>query len=456
MKLPVRSLLSRVFLVHAAVLCLAAIAVPLTIDVMLQERTAALERRVLEDRAALIAEALSLAPDGRPRLSPERYKRQGESGEFGYAVVDASGAVLIASSAMAGTILSVLPREENARFSTIESGQTRYDTISRPVTVDGAGFWILLGWDVGGEDVIFDDVVQGFLWNAFMLTVPLLALLLVLDAFIVRRFFRPVLRASRQVQELDAAAVDKRLPVADLPAEILPLANAFNAALEKVERSYRLQKEFTADAAHELGTPMAVLDARLQTLPSSETRTALLADVKLMSRIVSQLLDMATLERADETAEETDLLAVSRHVLAELAPEAIAKGQKLGLSEPEGMASLNVVAREQDVWHMLRNLVENAIRHTPSGTTIDVILAADGSITVQDDGPGIPEEMHEHIFKRFWRRKRSDGSGAGLGMAIVQRVAQSNGGSITLRSREGEGTAFIVRLLRANGRASTS
>ena len=97
---------------------------------------------------------------------------------------------------------------------------------------------------------------------------------------------------------------------------------------------------------------------------------------------------------------------------------------------------------------MLRNLVENAIRHTPSGTTIDVILAADASITVQDDGPGIPEEMHEHIFKRFWRRKRSDGSGAGLGMAIVQRVAQSNGGSITLRSREGEGTAFIVRLPR--------
>lgn len=448
---PARSLLSKVFLVHAAVLCLAALIVPLVIDAMLRERVAFFERKVLTDRARLIAEALAPAPGGGLALSPGRYSREGESGEFGYAVLDRGGTVQLSSSPLAERVLASLGRAEAVLFASPEVDGRRYSAVSFPVTVADRPFWILLGWNISEEEVIHDDVVQHFLRNALLITVPLLALLLALDMVLVRRFFRPVLKVSQQVQALDPARSDVRLPAADLPAEIRPLADAVNVALERVEQSYRLQKEFTADAAHELRTPLAVLDARLQTLPPSETRTALLADARLMARIVGQLLEMAKLEQASHGGGETDLLEVARSVVAALAPEAIRKGQTLGLIEPEGLAAVNVVAQEQDAWHMLRNLVENAIRHTPAGTTIDVILGADGSLTVQDDGPGIPEELHEHIFKRFWRRKRSGGSGAGLGMAIVKRVAEANGGSVTLRSQEGQGTAFIVRLRLAAG-----
>jgi signal transduction histidine kinase len=446
MMLTRHTLLSKVFLVHAAVLCLAALIVPIVINAMLRERATFFERKVLTDRARVIAEALVRAPDGSLRLTPGRYSREGESGEFGYAVVDGAGTIPVASSRLAERLLGRLGREDEPLFSSFEDGGRQYRAVSFPVTEEGRKLWIMLGWNLSQEDVIHDDVLQNFLRNALAITVPLLALLLVLDVLLVRRFFSPVLRVSRQVQELDPTRTDVRLTAADLPTEIRPLADAFNVALERLEQSYRLQKEFTADAAHELRTPLAVLDARLQTLPPSETRKAAIADARLMARVVSQLLDMAVLEQASDSAGETDLVEVSRAVVTALAPEAIRKGQTLGLTEPDGAPVLRAVAREQDVWHMLRNLVENAIRHTPPGTTIDVVLAPDGSLAVRDDGPGIPRDLHEHIFKRFWRRNRSSGTGAGLGMAIVRRVAEANGGSITLRSEDQKGTAFIVRL----------
>ena len=445
-----RSLLSRVFLLQAAVLCLAAVAVPLVIDTMLRERAAFFERKVLADRARLIAGALEPAQGGGISLPPGRYSREGEAGEFGYVVVDGSGARLLSSSAFAERLLGGLVRDTGEAFSSLAMDGRQYSVISFPVTLAERPLWVLLGWDLSREDVIHDDLLRNFLRNALLITLPLLGLLLLLNALVVRRFFRPVLEVSRQLQALEPSRTEARLPTVSLPSEILPLADAFNTALGRVETSYRLQKEFTADAAHELRTPLTVLDARLQTLPGSEAQAALLGDARRMGRIVGQLLEMAKLDRPDAGGGETDLLAVARDVVGDLAIEAIRKGQSLGLSEPEGLARLPVVAHEQDVWHMLRNLVENAIRHTPAGTTIDVAIGADGSLTVQDDGPGIPQELHQHIFKRFWRRRRNDGTGAGLGMAIVQRVAQANGGSITLRSEEGQGTTFVVRLPRAH------
>lgn len=440
------SLLVKVFLIHAAVLCLAALVLPLVIDTMLQERASFFERKVLTDRARLIAEALILAPDGRLKMPPGRYSREGERGEFGYVVVDEAGAIQFASSRLAERVLDRLGRQEEASFSALEVGGRQYRAVSFPVSVEDKPFWILLGWNIGVEGVIYDDVLRNFLWSALTVTVPLLAFLLLLDALVVRHYFRPVLRVSRQVRAIGPASAETRLFAADLPAEIRPLADAFNTALEKIERSSRLQKEFTADAAHELRTPLAVLDGRLQTLPRSDTRASLIEDARLMARIVNQLLEMARLEQTSEPGGPTDLVALARSVVATLAPEAIRKGQTLSLNEPAGTTSLQVAAREQDVWHVVRNLVENAIRHTPAGTAIEVVLEADGSLTVRDDGPGIPKDLHEHIFKRFWRRKRSGGSGAGLGMAIVQRAVLANGGTIALRSGEGQGTAFTVRL----------
>ena len=440
------SLLAKIFLIHAAVLCLAAIAVPVATKAVLESRATFYEHRVLMDRARLVAEALVAAPDGVIHLPPGRYSREGDSGEFGFAVIDPAGHVLFSSTAFATGLLASLPHGPEPLFSTVVSDAKRYGTVSFPVTVQGHALWVQQGWDTSQDDVIFDDLVQSFLGNALALSVPLLGLLLVADMVIVGRFFRPVRQVSQHVADLQAAEGAARFPIDDLPVEILPLGHAFNDALDKVERSAQLQKEFTADAAHELRTPLAVLNARLQSLPPGPDRDVLLSDATRMARIVGQLLDMARLEEKAATAEETDLLGVCRDVVGALAPEAIAAGRSLGLTEPDDASVIWVTAREQDVWHMLRNLVENAIRHTHPGTVIDVRLDPDGTLIVQDDGPGIPLESQPHIFQRFWRQRRNTGNGAGLGMAIVRRVVESNGGTITLQSAPGEGTAFTIRL----------
>lgn len=442
------SLLGRVFLLHAVLLALAAIFVPFVIDLMLRDRIEYFETRVLRDHADALGESLAPGADGAPRLTQDLRARPDWAGdEFIYAVIDGDGAVLLASAPQDGVALSRATRADRPATSSMQYRTGTFDVLTRPVTIGARAVWLVVGWNMTDQDVIFDDVAQGFLWRSLALSVPLLALLLVLDGLVIRRFFRPVIAVARDVQAIDPAHTDARLSLDRLPAEIRPLAEAFNAALERVEHGYQLQKEFTADAAHELRTPLAVLEARLQTLPPGEARTALLDDVRRMSRIVSQLLDMAILDQVrPETDETTDLIAVSRSLLAALGPEAIRKGQDLGLEEPEGAESVPVRVREEDIWHLLRNLIENAIRHTPPGTRIDVVVEAGGTLIVRDDGPGIPAALQPQIFKRFWRRRRSGGSGAGLGMAIVQRVVTAAGGTIELRSAEGQGTAFIIHL----------
>ncbi len=447
MKLRGSSLIVRVFLLHAVLLGLAGIAVPLGIDMMLRERISYFETRVLEDRVELLRTATQLTPQGTVRLIRDLRDQDEWSGdEFIYAAVDEDGMVLFASAPEDGVLLERAPRRERSSFANIRHGNRHFDTLNRPIAFGDDTVWLAVGWNLAAQEVFFDDIERGFLWRSLALSAPLLALLLLLDILIVRRFFRQVVKVAHDVQEMDPTRTDVRLPAETLPSEVQPLAVAFNGALERVEQSYLLQKEFTADAAHELRTPLAVLEARLQSLPPSEDREALRNDVKRMTRIVSQLLDMAVLDQTRPAHEErTDLIAVSSALLASLGPEAIRKGQDLGLNMPEGVESVFVSVREEDVWHMLRNLIENAIRHTPAGTQIDVVVTADGTLTVHDNGPGIPEDIQPHIFQRFWRRSRS-GSGAGLGMAIVQRVVTSSGGTITLRSAEGEGTAFIIQL----------
>ena len=446
MRLTRLGLLPKILLIQAVLLGVAAISVPWAVDILIEARAEFYEHKVLGGRARLIAESLTLDQDGAPHLPPGRYDREGEAGEFGYAVVDTDGTALLSSTAFAARVLAPMSRGTQPLFQPIVSAGRHYAVTSLPVTVGARLLWVVLGWDLDAEDVVFDDVMRDLLPTAIAITVPLVALLLLLNLLVVRRFFRPVLRVAEQVRALDPARMDARLPARGLPSEIMPLATAFNLALGRVEHGAQLQKEFTADAAHELRTPLAVLDARLQTLPASSLRAELLKDTGRMARIVSQLLDLARLEQPVGQTDTADLLAVAQDVVGDLAPAAIANGQELGLTIPDGLATLPVAAREQDVWHMLRNLVENAIRHTPPGTTIEVRLAPPGTVEVRDDGPGIPEALHDQVFRRFWRSQRSDGSGAGLGLAIVQRVAQAGGGSVRLESKPGRGTAFLISL----------
>jgi len=225
---------------------------------------------------------------------------------------------------------------------------------------------------------------------------------------------------------------------------ISELANQ-DSILKKVEDERRM---FSADAAHELRTPLAVLRAHLDSLDPTETTDQLRQDVDHITRILEQVLVKARIETmAVKPGEQTDLSRVALDMAAYLAPLVIKEGRSievLGADRPV-MINGNTFAVEQ----ALRNLVENAIKYSARGSTITIEVAGaaygDGpSMCVIDHGRGIPPEEREVIFERF-RRVDQRGSGSGLGLSIVQRVAEAHGGGIRVTDAPGGGAMFTLQ-----------
>jgi len=185
--------------------------------------------------------------------------------------------------------------------------------------------------------------------------------------------------------------------------------------------------------------------ARGDSLEPGPIRDALRADLVNMTRTVNQVLDIAELENflvgADARA---DLHEVCTDAVAFMAPLAVERGQTIALTGAQG--PVWVRGHTEALFRAVRNLVENAIRHTPAGISIEVEVGEDGQVRVLDDGPGVPAADRESIFRRFWRRDRSKADSRGLGLAIVARVAEAHEGSVSVEERPGGGSIFILRL----------
>jgi two-component system OmpR family sensor kinase len=242
------------------------------------------------------------------------------------------------------------------------------------------------------------------------------------------------------------------------------LALTVNGMLARLERSFESLRRFTADASHELKTPLQVLRVGVERalvhpgVPPEilESLDETLAQINQMTEMVESLL---TLARADEggvplAVEQSDL----RDILSDVAETAGMLGESTGVRVTSEMPSTPVQMGVDlhRIREMLLNLVTNAVKYTPAGGTVDVGLGeADGSVifTVRDSGIGIAPGDLPHIFDRFWRadpaRSRTgDRPGTGLGLAITKWIAEAHGGSITVQSRPGRGTMFTVRLPR--------
>jgi len=152
-------------------------------------------------------------------------------------------------------------------------------------------------------------------------TISIMLALLLTDIVIFRRALRPVTHASNMSRAIDPSRIDLRLPTSDVPSEVLPLVIAMNQVLDRLEKGFRVQREFTADAAHELRTPLTVLRTRVETLPDQQAVAALRSDLETMSQIVNQLLEVAELEGVTiDIKESVDLLHVCADVVSMLAP----------------------------------------------------------------------------------------------------------------------------------------
>jgi signal transduction histidine kinase len=442
------SILSRILWLHAAALAAVAIAMPLATYLLLETTANGFENQTLRTHAESLASYLKPGPDGNLRLDlpPDlrTFYVHGFDG-FAYSIVDGSNNVLFSS--LRGGVQLPGGRDAGGTTSYFQHrlGRAIYYGASFPVTRGGRTIRIQVGQDLEHPDVIVDDIVAGYLAHVVWFTIPILLLLLVIDVLIVRRALRPVMHASDLARAIDPGRIDIRLPVTEVPAEVRPLVLAVNQALDRLEEGFRAQREFTADAAHELRTPLAVLRARIDTLSDRETASALRSDLENMTHVVNQLLAVAELEANTAGAMETvDLHGICSEVAASLAPIAIAQKKDIALTGAD--KPIFVRGNAPMLYRAIRNLAENALRHTPAGTSVEIGVMGDGAVSVSDEGPGVAPADRDLIFRRFWRRDRSRADGAGLGLAIVSRIVEAHAGRIEVSNRAGGGAIFSIRL----------
>jgi signal transduction histidine kinase len=442
-----KSIISRIISLHVIAIALTAIGMPLALYWLLSSTATELHHRALREYADTIAQYVRPDEAGGLRLDlpPGLRELYSESyGRYGFAVLAEGGRVLFSSLANGAAIFPGDRTDAPERFLESRRGDAVIYGASIEKSIGNATVWIQVAQDLAHRDVLIDDIVADFFPRVGWVTVPILLLLLVIDILIFRRALRPVRQASDIAETIGPARTDVRLPTDGMPREILPLVNAVNQALARLEQGFRTQREFTGDAAHELRTPLAILSARVDTLPDAAVREALRRDIAGMSRMVSQLLEIAELEDfVVDPGEIADLRSVAADVAAFIAPLAVAQGKTIALGGAEG--PVWIAGNPETVFRAIRNLAENALSHTPAGTAVEIEVNADGVARVLDAGPGVPVGEREHIFRRFWRRDRRRPGSAGLGLSIVQRILEAHAGTITVENRASGGAVFSLR-----------
>jgi len=173
--------------------------------------------------------------------------------------------------------------------------------------------------------------------------------------------------------------------------------------------------------------------------------------VSRMNRLVEQLLRVARLDAiALDTSKPVDLKATAASVVATLAPWTIERGRVLALTGTD--KPVYVPGNADAIEDAIRNLVENAVAHSPLGEEVTVEVRADGRVNVADRGPGVPIEQQERIFERFWRGRSVETAGVGLGLAIVKKIMEAHRGTVSVRNNADQGAIFMLTF----GQSSTS
>jgi two-component system OmpR family sensor kinase len=285
----------------------------------------------------------------------------------------------------------------------------------------------------------------------FVLLVPMLALLVWAA---VTRGLKPLESVANAVKSRGAESL-RPLDETRVPQEIQPVVSSLNDLLARLTRALELQRAFVADAAHALRTPLTALNLQIQLAEraqSAQERAAAFSTLKdgvnRATHLVEQLLTLARHEPqpGDRSATEVDLAALAGEVVAAYAPLAESKDVDLGLDGDE--AHVMVHGERESLRTLLANLIDNALRYTPSGGRIDASVSRDNGgavFEVSDTGPGIRREDRERVFDRFYRAAGNDVPGSGLGLAIVRSIAERHDAKLVLgEGRDGRGLRVRV------------
>jgi signal transduction histidine kinase len=448
-----KSIISRIVFLHVVAVVITSILMSLALSWLLSYATNNIHNKAMQEQAVSVGEHLSALPDGSLELKLPQdllglYSQA--YGRYSYAVIDRQGKVLFSSLRDQSALFPADAESSDVEFLQQRRGDATVSGASIKKTVGGQTVWIQAGEDLANRDVLIDDIVADFYKNVGWITLPILLVLLIADIAIFRRALKPLREASEIARDIGPARTGLRLPTDEIPGEVRPLVSAVNQALDRLEEGFRIQRDFTADAAHELRTPLSILRTRLDILKDEKMGQALRQDVDGMAHIISQLLEIAELDAfVVDPSEKADLRSVAAEVAEFVAPLALAQGKDvalLGATDP-----VWVKGSPEMLNRAIRNLAENAINHTAPGTTVEFVVEENGTVSVFDHGPGVAEEERNLIFQRFWRRDRRKPGSTGLGLSIVQRIAELHLATITVENRRPSGARFSLKFNRSYG-----
>ena len=327
-------------------------------------------------------------------------------------------------------------------------------------TIDGHHWRVFSTWNESAEYLIQvaeradvrDELARGIAGNMLkplFISLPLLALLLWIA---VARGLRPLDKLTREVEQRapdNLAALD----ASSAPREVVPLIERLNRLFTRIEASMQKERRFTADAAHELRTPVAAIKAQAQVAKaaSSEAERNHALDNAILgcdraAHLIEQLLTLARIDTlGNDVTEVCQLRAVAAEVIAAIAPAALSQHVRLELTEG---AEVEVRCNPVLIRILLRNLIDNAVRHTQPGTSVWVSITNQqglACLSVNDNGPGIPEAELARVSERFYRPIGTSASGSGLGLSIVNRIAEIHGASLQIAPQiSGAGLSVTV------------
>jgi signal transduction histidine kinase len=260
---------------------------------------------------------------------------------------------------------------------------------------------------------------------------------------VIKRAFAGIDTTAEEARRIDFRRHGSRLSADRLPLEVAPLVSAVNDALKRLDDGYARHQRFVADAAHELRTPIAILNTRLESLPAGPDKIRLLEDSARLATLAEQLLDIQRFDQCRNPFVRVDLVAVAQSVAADLAPLAIAAGYELSLETASDRTE--TLGDRSALERALTNLVQNAIQHGGRRGTIRIHVGSTATIDVTDEGDGIPPSERNRIFDPFYRLTSLD-RGAGLGLNMVREIARLHGGHVAVLDGPKGGACFRLTL----------
>ncbi|EMS98617.1 two component sensor kinase [Agrobacterium tumefaciens str. Cherry 2E-2-2] len=416
-----------------------------------------------EEAARIVAESVTKDEQDRPQLSatPELAELKRRYPNLWFVVRDANDIVLQYGAVPPPALLAVFPRSfDRARLeaagtlrATVENRDTAAGRLQfiagteEGIPNDGLSIWINVQLDLekDAEGAIrWLTVLPALGFIILIAVVPMLILTgiatLLVTPRAVGRSLSGLMETVKQAQSIDFENRSERIDRSKVPLEIIPLVDAFNVALSRLDDGYNRRNRFLADAAHELRTPIAIVRTRADLLPDDALSRQIRADIDRLTRVAHQLLEMQAVGAVKLPAEPRDLNKLVERIATDLAPIAMDAGYEFDFEPGEGEAVFTV--QTSIIEMAVVNLVRNAIDHAGGKGAITIRVDPAGAIEVCDEGPGIPVPERAQVFEPF-HRINTNSPGAGLGLNLVQKAAELHCGRVLFLDLN---PGFCVRL----------